>query len=87
MGNNPSGGKHLCERADLSVSQNWLTTSPHKHAQPTPIQKPTRLHLPPARRLRDAQNLSQLLNICIIHFIPLHLKVYLLLAKIGVFRG
>jgi len=39
MLNNPSGGKHLCKRADLSVSQNSLTTSPNKHSLPTPTQK------------------------------------------------
>jgi len=39
MWNNPSGGKHLCKRADLSVSQNSLTTSPNKHSLPTPTQK------------------------------------------------
>jgi len=39
MWNNPCGGKHLCERADLSVLQNSLTTSPNKHFPPTPTQK------------------------------------------------
>jgi thioredoxin reductase len=39
MWNNPSGGVHLCERADLSVSQNSLTTSPNKPYLPTPTQK------------------------------------------------
>jgi hypothetical protein len=39
MWNNPSGGKHLCERANLSVSQNWLTTSPNKPYLPMPTQK------------------------------------------------
>jgi hypothetical protein len=39
MWNNPCGGKHLCERADLSVSQNSLTTSPNKPYLPTPTQK------------------------------------------------
>ena len=39
MRNNPCGGKHLCERADLSVSQNSLTTSPNKHSLPTPTPK------------------------------------------------
>ena len=39
MWNNPSGGIHRCERADLSVSQNSLTTSPNKHSLPTPTPK------------------------------------------------
>ena len=39
MWNNPSGEKHLCERANLSVSQNWLTTSPNKPYLPMPTQK------------------------------------------------
>ena len=39
MWNNPSGGKHLRERANLSVSQNWLTTSPNKPYLPMPTQK------------------------------------------------
>jgi hypothetical protein len=39
------------------------TRLPHRPTNPTylrPPKKPTRLHLPPARRLRHAQNLSQL---------------------------
>ena len=35
----PAEEKRLCERADLSVSQNSLTTSPNKHSLPTPTQK------------------------------------------------
>ena len=35
MWNNPCGGQRLCERADWSVSQNSLTTSPNKHSPPT----------------------------------------------------
>ena len=36
MWNNPCRGIHQSERADLSVSQNSLTTSPNKHSLPTP---------------------------------------------------
>jgi len=36
MWNNPCGRIHQSERADSSVSQNSLTTSPNKHSLPTP---------------------------------------------------
>ena len=39
MWNKPSGGKHQCERADWSVSQNWLITSPNKRSPPAPTPK------------------------------------------------
>jgi prepilin-type N-terminal cleavage/methylation domain-containing protein len=35
----PAEEKRLCERADLSVSQNSLPTSPNKHSLPTPTPK------------------------------------------------